>query len=186
MAPTSMTNAFAQHLTTWRRLLRNVRGPLRHRWSRRSRCVPWRRLRRGEHRGAPRRIGDGRTPLPHGDNRRTLAIATSRRVARVWPLGSTRTAILRQERRRRAGRSASAHLFIFSLHSQRQLRSPNQSEFGIDQVRAKITALIHWRHAMPIPNAARATIATEKLTAYLLNPSHKRGGAKAKRLLSLG
>ena len=39
---------------------------------------------------------------------------------------------------------------------------------------------------MPIPNAARATIATEKLTAYLLNPSHKRGGAKAKRLLGLG
>ena len=39
---------------------------------------------------------------------------------------------------------------------------------------------------MPIPNAARATIAIEKLTAYLLNPSHKRGGAKAKRLLSLG
>ena len=39
---------------------------------------------------------------------------------------------------------------------------------------------------MPIPNAARATIAAEKLTAYLLNPSHKRGAAKAKRLLSLG
>src|SRR2546425_11731868 len=39
---------------------------------------------------------------------------------------------------------------------------------------------------MPIPNAARATIAAEKLTTYLLNPSHKRGGAKAKRLLSLG
>ena len=47
-------------------------------------------------------------------------------------------------------------------------------------------ALIHCRHAMPIPNAVRATIAAEKLTAYLLNPSHKRGGAKAKRLLSLG
>lgn len=39
---------------------------------------------------------------------------------------------------------------------------------------------------MPIPNAARAIVAREKLTAYLLNPSHKRGGAKAKRLLSLG
>lgn len=39
---------------------------------------------------------------------------------------------------------------------------------------------------MPIPNASRATIAREKLTVYLLNPSHKRGGAKAKRLLSLG
>ena len=39
---------------------------------------------------------------------------------------------------------------------------------------------------MPIPNAARATIAAEKLTAYLLNPLHKRGGTKAKRLISLG
>jgi hypothetical protein len=39
---------------------------------------------------------------------------------------------------------------------------------------------------MPIPNASRATIAREKLTAYLLNPSHKRGGPKAKRLLGLG
>jgi uncharacterized protein DUF6883 len=29
-------------------------------------------------------------------------------------------------------------------------------------------------------------IAAEKLTAYLLNPSHKRGGAKARLLLSLG
>lgn len=39
---------------------------------------------------------------------------------------------------------------------------------------------------MPILNADRATIAAEKLTAYLLNPSHKRGGAKARLLLSLG
>ena len=39
---------------------------------------------------------------------------------------------------------------------------------------------------MPIPNADRATIAVEKLTAYLLNPSHKRGGAKARLLISLG
>lgn len=39
---------------------------------------------------------------------------------------------------------------------------------------------------MPIPNAVRATIAAEKLTAYLLNPSHKRGGAKARLLLGLG
>lgn len=39
---------------------------------------------------------------------------------------------------------------------------------------------------MPIPNADRAIIAVEKLTAYLLNPSHKRGGAKARLLLSLG
>ena len=53
-------------------------------------------------------------------------------------------------------------------------------------VEQRSVALIHCRHAMPIPNAVRATIAAEKLTAYLLNPSHKRGGAKAKRLLSLG
>jgi hypothetical protein len=39
---------------------------------------------------------------------------------------------------------------------------------------------------MPIPNADRAVIAVEKLTAYLLNTSHKRGGAKARLLLSLG
>jgi hypothetical protein len=39
---------------------------------------------------------------------------------------------------------------------------------------------------MPIPNAERATIAAEKLTAYLLNPSHKRGGAKARLLLAVG
>jgi len=41
------------------------------------------------------------------------------------------------------------------------------------------------RH-VPIPNADRTTITIEKLTAYLLNPSHKRGGAKARLLLSLG
>ena len=39
---------------------------------------------------------------------------------------------------------------------------------------------------MPIPNADRAIIAIEKLTSYLLNPVHKRGGAKARLLLSLG
>ena len=39
---------------------------------------------------------------------------------------------------------------------------------------------------MPIPNADRAIIAIEKLTAYLLNASHRRGGAKARLLLSLG
>lgn len=39
---------------------------------------------------------------------------------------------------------------------------------------------------MPIPNADRATIPVEKLTAYLLNPAHKRGGTKARLLLSLG
>jgi len=46
--------------------------------------------------------------------------------------------------------------------------------------------LIDCREAVPIPNVVRATIAAEKLTAYLLNPSHKRGGAKARLLLSLG
>jgi hypothetical protein len=39
---------------------------------------------------------------------------------------------------------------------------------------------------MMIPNASRAIIAADKLTAYLLNPLHKRGGAKAKLLLSFG
>jgi len=39
---------------------------------------------------------------------------------------------------------------------------------------------------MPIPNADRATIAVEKLTAYLLNPAHKRGAAKARLLVGLG
>lgn len=39
---------------------------------------------------------------------------------------------------------------------------------------------------MSIPNADRATITVEKLTAYLLNPTHKRGGAKARLLLGLG
>ncbi|OFV90404.1 MAG: hypothetical protein A3G76_05690 [Acidobacteria bacterium RIFCSPLOWO2_12_FULL_65_11] len=39
---------------------------------------------------------------------------------------------------------------------------------------------------MTIPNADRAIIAAEKLTAYLLNVSHKRGAAKARLLLGLG
>lgn len=39
---------------------------------------------------------------------------------------------------------------------------------------------------MPIPNADRAIIAVEKLTAYLLNASHKRGSAKARLLIALG
>lgn len=39
---------------------------------------------------------------------------------------------------------------------------------------------------VPIPNADRAIIAVEKLTAYLLNPSHRRGGAKARLLISVG
>jgi hypothetical protein len=39
---------------------------------------------------------------------------------------------------------------------------------------------------LPIPNAERAIVATDKLTAYLLNAAHKRGAAKARLLLSLG
>ena len=39
---------------------------------------------------------------------------------------------------------------------------------------------------MTVPNANRAIIAGDKLTAYLLNMSHKRGAAKARLLLSLG
>jgi hypothetical protein len=39
---------------------------------------------------------------------------------------------------------------------------------------------------MVIPNAHRAIIAAEKLTGYLLSVSHKRGGPKARLLLSVG
>lgn len=39
---------------------------------------------------------------------------------------------------------------------------------------------------MTVPNADRAIIAAEKLTAYLLNMSHKRGAAKARLLLGVG
>lgn len=39
---------------------------------------------------------------------------------------------------------------------------------------------------MRIPNADRAIVAAEKLSAYLLNVSHKRGGPKARLLLSVG
>lgn len=39
---------------------------------------------------------------------------------------------------------------------------------------------------MTVPNADRAIIATDKLTGYLLNASHKRGGPKARLLLSVG
>jgi hypothetical protein len=37
-----------------------------------------------------------------------------------------------------------------------------------------------------VPNAEKAVIATEKLCNYLLNPAHRRGGSKARVLLSLG
>ena len=40
--------------------------------------------------------------------------------------------------------------------------------------------------AMTVPNSERAIIAADKLTGYLLNVSHKRGGPKAKLLLSVG
>jgi Domain of unknown function (DUF6883) len=39
---------------------------------------------------------------------------------------------------------------------------------------------------MTVPNADRAIIAVEKITGYLLNVSHKRGGPKARLLLSVG
>jgi hypothetical protein len=37
-----------------------------------------------------------------------------------------------------------------------------------------------------VPNADRAIIASEKLTGYLLNLSHRRGAAKARLLLNFG
>ena len=47
--------------------------------------------------------------------------------------------------------------------------------------------VVHWQSSqVPIPNADHAIVAIEKLTSYLLNPAHKRGGAKARLLLSLG
>jgi len=39
---------------------------------------------------------------------------------------------------------------------------------------------------MTVPNADRAVVAANKLTGYLLNASHKRGGPKARLLLSVG
>ena len=39
---------------------------------------------------------------------------------------------------------------------------------------------------MTVPNADRAIIAAEKLAGYLLNVSHRRGGPKARLLLSVG
>ena len=39
---------------------------------------------------------------------------------------------------------------------------------------------------MKLPNADRAIIAEDKLRTYLLNPDHRRGGSKAKLLLSMG
>lgn len=39
---------------------------------------------------------------------------------------------------------------------------------------------------MAVPNADRAIIAAEKLTSYLLSVSDKRGGLKARFLLSVG
>ena len=39
---------------------------------------------------------------------------------------------------------------------------------------------------MKVPNAVNAIIAPEKLRDYLLNPEHRRGRSKAKKLLSMG
>ena len=39
---------------------------------------------------------------------------------------------------------------------------------------------------MKLPNADRAVIAPDKLTAYLLNILHTRGGSKAKLLIRMG
>ena len=39
---------------------------------------------------------------------------------------------------------------------------------------------------MKVPNAGNVIIAPEKLRDYLLNPGHRRGGSKAKLLLSMG
>ena len=39
---------------------------------------------------------------------------------------------------------------------------------------------------MKIPNAEHAVISPEKLRDYLLNSEHRRGGAKARLLISLG
>ena len=39
---------------------------------------------------------------------------------------------------------------------------------------------------MKVPNANLAIIAADKLTGYLLNVSHKRGGPKARLLLGVG
>jgi hypothetical protein len=39
---------------------------------------------------------------------------------------------------------------------------------------------------MTVPNSERAIIAADKLTGYVLNVSHKRGGSKARLLLSVG
>ena len=39
---------------------------------------------------------------------------------------------------------------------------------------------------MKVPNADGAVISADKLTGYVLNVSHKRGGPKARLLLSLG
>ncbi len=39
---------------------------------------------------------------------------------------------------------------------------------------------------MKLPNRERAVIASEKLVEYLLNPSHKRGGTKARLLSRFG
>ena len=39
---------------------------------------------------------------------------------------------------------------------------------------------------MTVPNAEHAIVAPEKVTGYLMNVSHRRGGPKARLLLSVG
>jgi hypothetical protein len=39
---------------------------------------------------------------------------------------------------------------------------------------------------MKLPNAENAVVARDKLANYLLDPDHRRGGSKAKLLISLG
>jgi hypothetical protein len=47
-------------------------------------------------------------------------------------------------------------------------------------------AKLLYQAVMPIPNAEHAVVSSEKLRDYLLNPSHRRGGTKAKLLIAYG
>jgi hypothetical protein len=50
----------------------------------------------------------------------------------------------------------------------------------------KSERIIKKSQLMKIPNSDRAIIEPSKLTDYLLNPEHKRGGTKAKLLIQCG
>jgi hypothetical protein len=55
------------------------------------------------------------------------------------------------------------------------------------QVSSLILSVLASNHVkMKIPNSDRAVIEPSKLTEYLLNTEHKRGGAKAKLLIQFG